>query len=237
MPAHDWTRVSAGIFHHFHQRWIAAIGDALNGGLLPPDYFALSEQVTGAPIPDVVTLRAPSSAGPPSGGVAAAEAPPRARIMAKAGLITPRTNHVVIRHESGVVVCIIEIVSPGNKDSRSAVRAFVDKASEFLRQGVNLLVVDVLPPTPRDPQGIHKAIWDNLREEPFELPPGQPLTCAAYAVSAEITAYVEPFGVGEPLPEMPVFLGPGRYVPLGLEATYQATWAVFPAALKGLLTG
>ena len=24
MPIHDWTRVDAGIFHHFHQRWIGA---------------------------------------------------------------------------------------------------------------------------------------------------------------------------------------------------------------------
>src|SRR5208337_5053320 len=24
MPVHDWTRVSAGIFHHFHLEWIGA---------------------------------------------------------------------------------------------------------------------------------------------------------------------------------------------------------------------
>jgi hypothetical protein len=29
MPIHDWTRVRAGTFHHFHQRWFAALGDAL----------------------------------------------------------------------------------------------------------------------------------------------------------------------------------------------------------------
>jgi hypothetical protein len=43
MPIHDWTRVGAGIFHHFHQRWLAAISDALNSGLLPPEYYALAE--------------------------------------------------------------------------------------------------------------------------------------------------------------------------------------------------
>jgi hypothetical protein len=31
---------------------------SLNGGLLPPGYMALAEQVTGRPIPDVVTLQA-----------------------------------------------------------------------------------------------------------------------------------------------------------------------------------
>ena len=57
MPIHDWTRVEVGTFHHFHHRWIAAIGDSLNGGLLPPGYIAMAEQVTGRPIPDVVTLQ------------------------------------------------------------------------------------------------------------------------------------------------------------------------------------
>ncbi|HZW32184.1 MAG TPA: hypothetical protein VFF52_15845 [Isosphaeraceae bacterium] len=26
MPIHDWTRVQAGDFHHFHQCWVVAIG-------------------------------------------------------------------------------------------------------------------------------------------------------------------------------------------------------------------
>src|ERR687884_439463 len=30
MPVHDWTRVDAGIFHHFHHAWIAEISSALN---------------------------------------------------------------------------------------------------------------------------------------------------------------------------------------------------------------
>ncbi|HEY2785058.1 MAG TPA: hypothetical protein VGJ05_08795 [Fimbriiglobus sp.] len=47
MPIHDWTRVDAGLFHHFHERWISAIGDALNGGLLPKGYVALSDQSAG----------------------------------------------------------------------------------------------------------------------------------------------------------------------------------------------
>jgi hypothetical protein len=44
MPVHDWTRVDAGIFHHFHHDWITEIARALNRGILPPDYYALAEQ-------------------------------------------------------------------------------------------------------------------------------------------------------------------------------------------------
>ena len=35
MPIHDWTRAEDGDFHHFHQRWISALTDALNGVTLP----------------------------------------------------------------------------------------------------------------------------------------------------------------------------------------------------------
>ena len=30
MPVHDWTRVSAGIFHHFHLEWIGDLSRQLN---------------------------------------------------------------------------------------------------------------------------------------------------------------------------------------------------------------
>jgi hypothetical protein len=43
MPVHDWTVVDAGIFHHFHQRWIAALTDVLNERVLPQEYYVLAE--------------------------------------------------------------------------------------------------------------------------------------------------------------------------------------------------
>jgi len=41
-----------------------------------------------------------------------------------------------------------------------------------------LLSVDLLPPGPRDPNGIHGAIWGELTDDPFTLPPDEPLTLA-----------------------------------------------------------
>ena len=119
---------------------------------------------------------------------------------------------MAIRHRLGDLVAVIEVVSPGNKSSRAAIRSFVDKAVAFLRQGVHLLIIDLFPPTARDPQGIHKLIWDEILEEPFELPADKPLTLAAYSAGAVKAAYVEPVAVGDVLPEMPVFLDPDRYV-------------------------
>ena len=59
---------------------------------------------------------------------------------------------VAIHHRRGEVVAVIEIVSPGNKSSQHAIRAFADKGGEMIWQGVNLLVVDLFPPGSRDPQ-------------------------------------------------------------------------------------
>ena len=236
MPIHDWTRLEAGDFHHFHQRWISALADSLNDGLLPPEYMAMTEQVTGRPIPDVVALHARAAKGDP-GGVAVATAPPTARVIAKFEKINyaRRADKVVIRHGRGKVVAVIEIVSPGNKDSRNALRTFVEKSADILNQGVNLVVVDLFPPTRRDPQGIHKAISDEFGDEPFEAPPDKPLTVASYIGGDLPTAYVDSVGVGDPLPSLPIFLSETRYIPAPLEATYMQAWKVFPALLKELI--
>ena len=237
MPIHDWTRVDAGDFHHFHQAWVVYLTNALNG-TLPPDYVAMTEQVTGRPIPDVVALQA--RAPKEGGGVGLAPAPmPSARVVSRLDPVnySNRKNVVTIRHGRGKVVAIIEIVSPGNKDSRNAIRAFVEKAADILLQGVNLFVVDLFPPTPRDPQGIHKAIWDHFADRPFDFLPDRPFTVASYLAGDGTTAYVESVGLGDALPSLPVFLAdvPDYYVPAPLEATYMEAWGVYPALLKELI--
>jgi hypothetical protein len=238
MPIHDWTRVRANRFHDFHQGWTIAIRDALNGGLLPAGYVAMAEQITGGPEPDVVTLSLPITPGAgASGGVAVAEAPPKVffRTQSDAVIYARKANRIVVRHPDGEVVAVIEIVSPGNKDSLHAVRSFARKAVDSLHAGVNLLIVDLFPPSKRDPQGVHKLIWDRIRDEPFELPADKQRTLAAYAAGPPIAAYVEPLAVGDAMPDMPIFLSPDRYVPCPLESTYQQSWSVFPEALKGPL--
>jgi hypothetical protein len=238
MPIHDWSRLEAGDFHDFHQCWVVALRNALNSGLLPPDYMAMAEQVTGRPIPDVVTLHTTGfSEQSDEGGIAVATAPPSARVIARMERINyaKRADRVVIRHGRGKVVAIIEIVSPGNKESQNAIRSFVEKAADILNQGVHLMVVDLFPPGPRDPKGIHKLIWDEFGNEPFIAPPGKSLTVASYMSGDFPTAYVDPVGVGDPLPSLPIFLSETRYVPAPLEKTYMDAWAVFPAMLKSLI--
>ena len=78
MPIHDWTRLTPGIFHDFHQAWNAELRGVLNGGLLPKDFYALIEQHAGRFAPDLRSLHAgPDSLPAPTGGVAVAQARPK----------------------------------------------------------------------------------------------------------------------------------------------------------------
>lgn len=244
MPIHDWTRVDAGLFHDFHQTWAVALRNRLNAGALPPEYFALVEQNIRGPIPDVLTLRLSSRSergaddGTDSGGgVAIATRIPRTRLTrrAEADSYIRKASRVTVRHRHGDVVAVIEIVSPGNKASRAEFRALVEKSADLIRHGIHLLVIDLFPPGKRDPQGIHKAIWDEFQEEDLDLPPDKPLTLASYEAGPEYVAHVEFVGVGDSLPEMPLFLRPEFCVPAPLEETYETAWTTFPGALKGLL--
>jgi hypothetical protein len=135
-----------------------------------------------------------------------------------------KANRILVKHHLGRIVAVIEIVSPGNKSSRAFLRDFVDKAVDFLRQGVHLLIVDLFPPTSRDPFGIHKAIWDEINEEDFELPPRKDRILASYETGREFAAYVEPVAVGDTLADMPLFLAAGMHILVPLEATYQNAW-------------
>jgi hypothetical protein len=241
MPIHDWTRVDAGIFHDFHFEWISRIKAALNDRL-PPDYYALAEQVAGGLIPDVLPLQTVTNGrhpeSEPSGTVTVMTRPPqvRFRIQSEPDVYAAKARAVVIRHTSDHrVVAIVEIVSPGNKNSKHGLRSFVSKSVELLRAGVHLLILDLFPPRSRDPQGIHKAIWDEFADNEFTLPPDQPLTLAAYRADRWPEAFVEPTAVGLALAEMPVFLEVEHYVPLPLEPTYLAAWEAVPRFWRNVL--
>jgi Protein of unknown function (DUF4058) len=241
MPIHDWTRVDAGLFHAFHQSWIVTLSQALNSGALPPDYYALPEQTIRGPIPDALTLRLPPE-GPElsrgAAGLAVADAPPCTRLTRRAEeqIYVRKADHIAVRHRHGDIVAVIEIVSPGNKASSYALRTFVEKTAKYIAEEVHVLVIDLFPPSKRDPQGIHKAIWDEFIEEDFELPADKPLTLVSYDAGPEPVAYVEPVAVGDVLLGMPIFLKPGYYVPAPLETSYRRTWdEFFPAPFKRLL--
>ena len=72
-------------------------------------------------------------------------------------------------------------------------------------------------------------------EDNIALPPEQPLTCVAYLASFVPRFFLEPFAVGDSLPEMPLFLTDDIYVPIPLDATYLSAWEAVPDYWRDVL--
>jgi hypothetical protein len=245
MPIHDWTRVFDAAFHDFHTCWIAELRTALNAGVLPSPYYAMAEQVARPTVPDVLTLKASDDSGdngwsgePVSGARAVVTERPRVRLSARAEFapFTRRQKSLVIRHSSDDrVVALIEILSAGNKSSNGEFHAFLAKAVDILTRGYHLLLIDLHPRTSRDPEGIDPAIWAEVGGPDIPIPADKPLTLAAYDAEPPPTAYVEPVAVGDSLTDMPLFLAPGWYVYVPLEAIYQAAYRGVPRRFRETL--
>ena len=107
MPIHDWSRIPAGVFHHIHQDWSIEIARALNRGKLPKGLSALVEQQAGPRDPALTS-------------------------MTTEEIYAARSNRIVVKHHLGRIVAVIEILSPGNKDSRAALQDFVKKTIDFI---------------------------------------------------------------------------------------------------------
>ena len=165
-------------------------------------------------------------------------AEPNVRIRAETDLefYRRKQNVVAVRHASGDhLVAIVEVVSKGNKSGRKAFEDFVRKAAEFLEHRVHLLILDLQPPTPRDPQGIHGAIWDEVAGDDYVRPVNKPLTLAAYESAAALRAFVEPVAVDDSLIDMPLYLEPSRYVAVPLEETYRNAFDDVPRRWRRVL--
>jgi hypothetical protein len=125
MPVHDWSRVFDGAFHDIDLAWIAELRNALNGGLLPPDYYAMAEQVAGGAVPGFLTLQtthgpAESWSGEPiAGATAVAVAPPRVhdRESIEHEVFLRRQRRIVLRHSTDdLIVAMIDMplfLAPG----------------------------------------------------------------------------------------------------------------------------
>jgi hypothetical protein len=246
MPVHDWSKVEAGTFHSFHNAWITHLMGRFNGGLLPDGYYALTEQYSSGPIPDVLTLHIPDpgpspNPAPREPGIALAEAPPqvsRKLVADPKAVYRARRRSLTIRHMSGHrIVAFLEIISPSNKDRTASVEGFVNKIDSALMQGVHVMLVDLFPPGRFDPGGIHGVLWARYGKEEDIVPPDQPVTLASYRAAVPVEAYVEHLAFGDLLPEMPLFLDQDTYINVPLELTYQAAFEDMPAFWRDVLDG
>ena len=231
MPVHNWSRVNPGVAHDFHVGWITSLQRVLNRGVLPSAYYALIEPTNS----DGGATRRVELGGSASDFTALAA------IQAEQAQYAVKRHRIVIRCSTGDrVIALVEMTSQGDKLGCEAIEAFVDQMVAAIERGYHLLVIDLLPPGPFDPSGIHGAIWGRLGES-YAAPPGKPLTLAAYATGgrgdAPVTCYVEPTAVGSALIDMPLFLDPGHYVNTPLEQTYLAAYDGVPERWRRVIEG
>jgi uncharacterized protein DUF4058 len=225
MPLHDWTDERG--WDSVHPFWLAYLVEWIQPRL--PEGFK-------AFLGSVPALRVGSINGKPDVSVRrwGSEPPAQAAATDTAVLEPDLETSVVIRldpHQAvhidyhGQLIAAIEIVSPRNKDRTDSKETYTNRYMGYLRLGVHLMLVDVLPRPKRF--SFSDAITTNLG---LELPPLPPPFAAAYRVGEVIPVGADmgslvalwrrPLRVGQPLPALPLPLDVHRAIMIDLEETY-----------------
>ena len=206
------------LFHHFHQRRPVSICDAMNAAVCRQAIHSSSPaEFRGFEPETIPTLERTPRAGK---GRRATRWNCRGRCSARARFVTQaseedsyaaKADRIAIYNPLGDVVAVIELVSPGNKNARHAIRSFVDKTLDLLSQGIN---PDrrPFPPEQTRPARIHKVIWDEIRGGAVRAPTRQATDPLAYSAGVPKKAFVEPVAGGDTLSDMPVLLDPATYI-------------------------
>jgi hypothetical protein len=240
MALHDWSKVDHGFFHDFHNGWLGNMKIALNNGVLPDGFFAMTEQHSEGYITDVSTYTTRplhKSRAEPEGIVALAEPATEECVVATKKIVYPGRRLVIRESGDRRIVAMIELVSPANKDRREPVGMFAGKIVEFLKCGVHVLVIDILPPNRSTPHGIHASIWSAIenRRAKTSVPNDRPFVIASYRAQPKPVAYLNYAKVGRALPSGPLYLDAARFAEVPLNETYQLTYNQLPKQLKAEL--
>ena len=225
MPLHDWTDERG--WDSVHPIWMTYLIEWIQPRL-PEGYKAFLGGVPALTVasangrPDVsVRQWGPRPVGEVATGTAVLE--PDMELSVAIRLDPQRAIHIDFH---GQLVAAIELVSPRNKDRADAKQTYASRYLGYLRLGVHLLLIDVLP----RPRGFSfaDAITTGLG---VELPPLPSPFAAAYRVG-EVVPVGEDVGslvgvwrrqlqVGQPLPDLPLPLNVHQSVIVNLEETYQ----------------
>lgn len=212
-------------WHSFQNAWATYIAAELNRSL-PDGYFAEPNVQFGIEIDVAAFDEAAQTVVPLSVSDRSVWRPtPPAQTVA----FEPTAETVAISifsSESGPTLAgAIELMSPANKDRPDHRQAFVAKCETYLRQGLGLVIVDVV--TGRK-ANLHNELLDRLGADAARS--SSDLYATAYHVveraeQSSLDIWLEPFAIGEPLPTLPLWLLGRLCLPVDLQATYERTCA------------
>ena len=219
MPLHDW--VGKKRWSSVHLYWMTEIAQDLKASM-PPGYEAIvgSNELIAvdlAPVqPDVAVLPAPADAGsgPPSGRV------PEPDFAVDVATLEDEVTLAVVRNS--FVVAVVELISPRDKDRPDSREQYGTRYLNYLRNGVNLMLVDVhrRPAAFSFPQFLVTAL-------DLPTPPAVAPCAASYGLRGRAAAggrtvdiWQRPLTIGQPLPGLPLALLGDDRVNVDLESTY-----------------
>lgn len=219
-------------FESFHGWWGLQLAGQLNMRPMPYGFLAEGNVHIGIAVAaDVAAFEEDALTGEqPNGGVAVATqvwAPPQPPLVVPVDFSTLETFEIRIYDEerARTLVAAVELVSPGNKDRPENRRAFLDKCAAYLREGVSVVVVDVV--TSRR-HNFHAALMELFNGGESAV---RAITSDLYAVAyrvhlvgqrTQLEMWPAALALGAPLPTMPLWLTESLCVPLDLETGYQA---------------
>jgi hypothetical protein len=212
-PPLSRTRPWSGFFGS----WAPKVAEAISAQL-PDGWFAAPTVHWNIEV-DVATFE---TVGAVAGGDTTLTIPEPTRTI-DFGLTTDAIEVRVYRELGDLVLAgAIEFVSPANKDRPENREAFVAKCDAFLRESVGVLVVDVV--TSRH-ANLHSELLDRIGEHD---PRESALYTSAYRPmhlegEPSLSYWYRELRIGEPLPEMLLFLKNGPVVNVPLESTYNQT--------------
>ena len=222
MPLHDWCDDRG--WSSLHLVWQAQLLDWVQQQL-PPGYRAYLGSVPALTIdvpngkPDLSVRQWQSN--PPIDGTksTATNSEPDTESVAVFELDPQTAVHIDLH---GQLVAAIEIVSPRNKDRPDARERYLGRYLGYIRQGVHLMLIDVLPRPAAF--SFADAIAANLRyqQEPLPVP-----FVVSYRVGEAVPdgtllgAWPRPLKVGEALPTVQLALTVRESISIDLEHTYR----------------
>jgi Protein of unknown function (DUF4058) len=223
VPLHDWIDTRG--WDSVHLVWLAQLLDWVQPRL-PPGYRAYLGSVPALTVdipngrPDLNVRQWPKGPAETASAVTpAADNEPDEEAVATFTLDAQRAVHIDLH---GQLIAAMEIVSPRNKDRPAARERYLGRYAGYLRQGVHLLLVDVLP----RPAGFSFA--DALAVNLGLAQPPCPAPCAiSYRVGEPVpegtvlALWRRPLQCGQPLPVVPLALGPIQLILIDLEHTYR----------------
>jgi hypothetical protein len=167
------------------------------------------------------------------GGVATSTwAPPQPSLSVEADFPDEYSYELLIYdiERERELVAAVEIVSPANKDRPSSRQLFVAKCLNLLQKGICVSIVDVVTVS-RFNLYVELLDTKQLSDPRFagKIQATYTATCRTVQTGQKtrLDTWSNPLLVGQPLPQLPIWLTPKLPIALDLEASYEAACHTF----------